>query len=59
MDELLAADMAAAPKGLVGQFHTFWVCLANDQNTAKCKNIEVDTTDEVLFVREDNYRHIA
>ena len=59
MDEVLAADMAAAPNGRVGQFHNFCACLANDHNTAQCKYLEADTTDEFLRVREANYQRIA
>ena len=59
MNEFLAADMAAALNGRVGKFHNCRVCLANNHNTAQCKYLEADTSDDFLRVLEANYQRLA
>ena len=59
IDEVLAADMAAAPPGQVGQYHSCRVCLGHDHATPACKYLEAAMTDEFLQVREANYQRIA
>ena len=59
LDEILAADMAAAPSGQPGQYHTCRVCLANNHPTQKCKFLNPDMTPEFMKVRESNYLRIS
>ena len=59
LDEILVADMAAAPQGRAGQYHTCRVCLGNNHDTSKCKYLNAAMTPEFMKVRETNYARIA
>ena len=59
MDEILLADIAAAPPNRVGQFHSCRVCLGNNHPSEKCKYLNTTLSAEFMKVREGNYQRIA